>query len=196
MTSGTMQSDSQNFVANEIPNTQVFMGNYLLTGSGHFEYGNNVRGTITPPGPTTLADSSLYLDGPPSFWQSSVFPSIGMPNILSSGSISARDRYLSGVNLTVCDENILIAVDEPKKIQAVLFPNPASSMLNIRLNGYERGGLLLLKSMKGELIVSKTFTEKEVQMRIPETIPSGIYFLEIRMNNKMTVKKIIVSGRE
>src|SRR5205085_4353518 len=82
MTSGTMQSDSQNFVGNEIPNTGAFMGMYTLYGAGHFEYGNNVRGVITPTGTTNLPDTSYYLSSQPSFWNiASPFPSIGEPNV-------------------------------------------------------------------------------------------------------------------
>ncbi|MEX0967485.1 MAG: glycosyl hydrolase family 28-related protein [Bacteroidia bacterium] len=106
MTSGSYPSDSQNFVGNEVTHVEQCLyfcllkkGNYSLAGSGHFEYGNLIKGTssqgiITPPNTGTLADKSYYLSGTPAFWNvADTFPSIGPGNLLDSGSTPAFDRY-------------------------------------------------------------------------------------------------------
>jgi hypothetical protein len=93
-------SPSQNFIGNEITNN--FLGNYILMGNDHFEYGNNQKGTIQPPGTGNLSDISYYYLEHPSFLPESL-PLIGPPDILNSNSIPARDRFIAGVNLTPCD---------------------------------------------------------------------------------------------
>ena len=136
MSSGTVESDSQNFVGNEITNTNAFMGNYALTGSNHFEYGNNVKGTTTPAGTSSLSDSSYYLTAEPAFWMGSSFwPSIGYPNTISSGSIPAKDRFTSGSNFTVCHQDVTtsIAQNPQTKSNISVFPNPVTNELNISI---------------------------------------------------------------
>ena len=133
MTSGTVQSDSINFVGNEVTNTGTFLGNYSLAGSGHFEFGNNIRGTITPSGTIPLPDTSYYLDSIPDFWTSSIFPTIGDPNPIGSGSIPAKDRFNSGAYLAPCVENVNTAIAENINESSIeVYPNPFTSELNIR----------------------------------------------------------------
>ena len=101
--------DSSNIVGNEITSALFNHGLYFLNGIGNFEYGNNVRGTIYPPGTTTLADSSYYYPSEPYFWLSATpWPSIGTPNPFNTRTIPAKARYDAAVQLTVCPpDNIL-----------------------------------------------------------------------------------------
>ena len=97
ITSGTQTTNDQNYVGNELTNFDLFMGQYSLNGSGHFEYGNNVRGTITPSGTNYLADMSYYYVVKPDFWDENMaWPSIGIPNLLNSGTIQAELRFQNG----------------------------------------------------------------------------------------------------
>jgi hypothetical protein len=41
-------TDSVNFAGNEIPNSVFPLGLYFLNGNNHFQYGNNIKGVITP----------------------------------------------------------------------------------------------------------------------------------------------------
>jgi|GEM_PF-361000 len=94
MTTNSVTSDYQNFVGNEVTNTGPFMGLYTLTGTGHFQFGNNIKGTITPGGTNNLPDSSYYLQDKPDFWSVNyLWPSIGIPNTLNSGTVQAKMRY-------------------------------------------------------------------------------------------------------
>jgi len=104
MTSGTVQSDRQNFVGNDVTNTTFPYGQYLLYGSNHFQYGNNIKGVITPSGTTSLTDTSYYLDSiPPHFWNiPEQLPSIGEPNNSSNDNNPALQRYINGGTLTLC----------------------------------------------------------------------------------------------
>ncbi|MCD4746118.1 MAG: glycoside hydrolase family 55 protein [Bacteroidales bacterium] len=97
MTSSGVETNDQNFVGNEITNNGLFMGNYYLSGTGHFEYGNNIKGIIVPAGTNYLSDSSYYLYSPPDFQNTiNAWPTIGIPNTINSGTIQAKKRYLAG----------------------------------------------------------------------------------------------------
>ncbi|MBN3034817.1 MAG: hypothetical protein JW861_04470 [Bacteroidales bacterium] len=94
ITSGTLTTSYQNYVGNEITNTGFLMGQYSLSGSNHFEYGNNLKGNIIPSGTNNLPDESYYCSQKPEFWDINMnWPSIGIPNTISSGTIQAKLRY-------------------------------------------------------------------------------------------------------
>ncbi len=194
MTSGTVQSDSQNFVGNEVTNTTPFFGNYALAGGAHFEFGNNIKGTITPTGTTNLPDSSYYLTGLPSFWSGSLFPSIGLPNTINTGSIPARDRYLSGMSLTVCNEEIINSVATLNENNIEIFPNPASNQIRIKGINLNDGSVITLKDISGRNVSIQRLTDdsNEATFNIAQTIKSGVYLIEIFQGKKKIVKKLVV----
>lgn len=110
-TGGGQGSNKQNFVGNETTNNTFhipFYGSYTITGSDHFQYGNNIVGSITPSGTNNLTTTSYYLiNNSPNFWTLSAnLPVIGPPNSNNTGSNPAEQRYLSGSNLTLSSPTI------------------------------------------------------------------------------------------
>jgi len=105
---GLVMTDSfshyQNFIGNEITNgPNHTLGSYYLLGNNHFEYGNNIRETIYPIGTSPLNDTSYYYSAIPDFFPSGYsYPPIGIPNIINTGSIPAKDRFFSGSQITEC----------------------------------------------------------------------------------------------
>jgi hypothetical protein len=198
MTSGTVQSDSLNFAGNEIPNTGPFMGNYILYGAGHFEYGNNVQGTITPAGTTTLNDSSYYLSSVPSFWNtSSPFPSIGEPAVPGSGSIPAKDRFASGIYLAVCGtDSIVTGISTSEPVDEItVYPNPASTLLNISVRNAQHEYMsLALTDVLGMKLAEKKILaqEKIIQLELPVNCKPGVYLLMLRSDQSIVTKKVLV----
>ena len=91
-------SDSQNILGLEISSDGGFFGNYNISGSNHFLFGNNIESSISPSGTNNLPDTSYYLDQFPNFLSSYVLPEIGIPNLINSGSIPARDRVINGTS--------------------------------------------------------------------------------------------------
>jgi hypothetical protein len=66
-----------------------------------------LKNTIHPANTNILNDKSYYLTGKPYFWNvNSAWPSIGGSNVLSSGTIPAKERYLSNQNKTICLERL------------------------------------------------------------------------------------------
>lgn len=104
----------QNFVGNEITNSGFLLGLYSLSGSGHFEYGNNKNGTIIPSGTSDLPESTLYMETAEPFYLSeSAFPPIGTPQPLDNFLIEAEMRY-NDDQLTIssaCNSRIILVDD-------------------------------------------------------------------------------------
>jgi hypothetical protein len=195
MTSGTMQSDSQNFVGNEITNLGPLLGNYMLAGSGHFEYGNNVRGNITPTGTTLLNDSTYYLNSRPAFWTTNSFPSVGEPVVFGSGSVPAKDRFGSGSNPAVCSSSIATGIhSEFSYGDLVVYPNPAGSFFNIQLDesGDEKVNLVLTDLLGNKLAEKNFLAAGMFRFNVPVNIKPGIYFLFYQSVKGTITKKIIL----
>ncbi len=181
MTSATMQSDSQAFIGNEVPNTGLFLGNYTLAGSGHFEYGNMVRGTLTPAGTGNLPDSSYYLSGPPDWWSGSSWPGIGVPFATGSGSNPAFDRYAAGGSPTVCERTITTSLSTPTTSDFVLYPNPATREVFLRKEKHpvETSGLVQLFNSHGQLVLESSLaTDQVTRIPLPD-LPAGSYILKL-----------------
>jgi len=102
-TDNSNTSNSQHIVGNDVTYHGFLLGPYSITGTGHIQHGNNIDGTIRPPGTGTLTDTSYYLAGEPGFWDvSNSWPSLGIPNVLGAGTIPAKSRWDQGEGLTVC----------------------------------------------------------------------------------------------
>jgi hypothetical protein len=96
-------SNSEHIVGNDVDYNGIFLGPYTITGTGHIQHGNNIDGTITPPGTGTLTDTSYYLTEEPVFWSvSDSWPSLGIPNPLGTGTNPAKARWDQGSGFTVC----------------------------------------------------------------------------------------------
>ena len=197
MTSGTVNSDSENFVGNEITNMGPFMGNYALSGNGHFEFANNVRGIITSTG---LTDSSYYLQSVPSFWNiGSAFPSVGDPIPVGSGSIPARDRYLSGSDFTACSESIITGMKNEESLndEIVVFPIPSEDFINIRINNMPVEDVhVIISDVLGRNQMERKFSggnEKSFIINFSNKLKLGIYFLTVQTGKSVLTKKIILN---
>ena len=132
MSSGAVESDGQIFVGNEVPNADFLKGNYILAGTGHFEHGNNIKGSIIPAGTGVLGDQSYYLSSSPQFWNIPFnWPSIGIPNAISSGEIPARDRQLNSTVITLC-ANVISGTPEVQygDEESRIFPVPSEGEIN------------------------------------------------------------------
>ncbi len=197
------ETKKQNFVGNETTNTNTFYGQYAITGSEHFQYGNNILGTIIPGGTNELSDISYYLDSVPWFWNiDDELPSIGIPNNLNSGSIPAYERYYSGNSLTVCrDSSIYTEISEFRKNKSSeikIWPNPCQNILNIETQCKKSTNFRLqLYNVLNQLIfekdISTSFGENTISINIPGKIKNGLYLIRVRINDKIFINKLIIN---
>ena len=188
-------SNEQNFIGNEITNTEPLMGNYILNGTGHFEYGNNVLGTIIPSGTNTLSEQSYYMDTIPSYYQSnSSWPPIGIPNTIDAFTIEAKERYDSG-NVTRCsDSTVITGTHEYSNRESLtIYPNPAIKSVKVKFQNkkdYEIARISVVSLIGKELI-----TVYGTDMVNIEKLNTGIYFIIIRLSeDHMITRKLIVYG--
>ncbi len=199
MTSGTVESNEQHFVGNEVTNPGPFSGNYAIAGLGHIEFGNMVKGILTPAGTTPLNDSSYYLSAPPSFWGSTgSWPSIGIPNAPGTGSNPARDRYLSGSPFTVCREDLTTGIPDvniiSNKFQVV--PNPFNNELKILSSSLNsENAHIQCYDLAGRLIFEKqvVLNSGNNQINFPGAtdIHEGLYLLSITTKTAFQITKLV-----
>ncbi|MCF8257529.1 MAG: T9SS type A sorting domain-containing protein [Flavobacteriales bacterium] len=169
--SGT-PTDSLNLIGNETTNSGLFMGNFIVTGVGHINHGNNVRGTTTPAGTEDIGiESLLYPSGNyPSFMEDAL-PYIGYPLAMNANTTPANARYLSGTYVS-CE------AEEVTAIAPATHPTPTAwlhghtlvvpaTMLPAQLTVYAMDGRMLFHST-----LSATSTPLTA-------LPTGIYMFQL-----------------
>lgn len=125
-------SDNQTFIGNEITNSGFLLGNYFLNGTGHYEFGNNHLGTVTPSGTSNLTIETLYKSSAPVWYDNhSSWPPLGYPNSLDQYTIEAKYRHDNG-QFTACMESNPVGVAEGEVNQLLVYPNPANDWVNVK----------------------------------------------------------------
>lgn len=184
MSSGTSNSDQQHFVGNEVTSTAFLQGNYTIVGTNHIEYGNVVRGAITPSGTGSLSVQSYYLNAAPSFWNiSNAWAGIGPPYSSGSGTIPAKERYLYDAAKTVCNESINTEapyLTPVNHLELSAYPNPFHDIITVTIPERYRTAVSL-ELFDGLGRVSKKWNGLSSGTHRLETgaLPDGIYLLRI-----------------
>ncbi len=202
MTTNTiLETSRQNFVGNEVTNEQMLYGNYILTGTNHFEFGNNIKGTIIPSGTNDLPDTTYYLDSIPIFWNIiDQLPSVGIPNEIGSGTIPAEERYLSGGILTVCYDSTIYTsfenISYSEENQIKILPNPFTDKINMlipsEMNDFCQVNMV---NLIGQTVFNKKFSLSKGLNKIvvfpPESIKDGVYIMTVKTKNNIYNFKIL-----
>ncbi|MEZ4826505.1 MAG: T9SS type A sorting domain-containing protein [Bacteroidia bacterium] len=191
-------TDNQVLVGNETTNFDAFKGNFLTGGSGHFIYGNNIRGVVQPAGTEELPDTTYCR---------SVFagtnPLIGLPESLKAGTNAAAQRVMLSQLLTVCSNDTAPAPStdgiEPtfgeSWVQHV-FPNPFSETITIDLSADKLTQLRLrMSNVDGKTIQERVSMippgKHRIVWEIEPDLPGGLYILEIISGEERFVKKLV-----
>ena len=114
ITSSTTPSLQQNIVANDITNTGLIYGQYMLNGSNHFLWGNRAKGVLSPSTTTGIQAQTLFSQSAPWYFStfSPIWQSIGHTNNIASSSNPARDRYQLGNQCPCVTNSIQTSVKE------------------------------------------------------------------------------------
>ena len=187
-----MPTDQQNFIGNEVTNIGFLLGNYILAGTNHYEYGNHIVGDTVPVAFEGLSLFSLYLGENPTFLDANAFPPIGFPNDLGEHSIAAQERVLSG-QLTACSLDTTTSVG-PISLEAALpislFPNPAKDFFQINIHSPTT-----IVVQKMDLFASNgtlVKTAKNKTLFDISDLPQGVYFVKIQFSNDhIQIKKLL-----
>jgi len=191
ISSGTVQSDKQTIVGNEITSTAFFQGQYTLNGTGHFQLANRVQGNITPTGTNQLTESSLFLNAPPVYWTGLQWPGIGVPFTSTTQSIPAAIRYVNPGPKTICgDPDTLF----PSSLEPIPMPDLnayfSDGGLYVEFDGQQQIGSLSLYDLNGRCIISWNDLSS-VRFPIFMQIPNGVYVLRNSLNGRTTQRKLV-----
>ncbi len=197
MSTGSVQSDAQNFVGNEVTNTGFTLGNYILNGSGHFAHGNNIKGTIQPTGTGTLNDLGYYYSAAPMYWvNAGTWPTIGIPNTLNSGTIPAKIRYTGGSAIASCVPLITSNQNQTTDVLSFdVFPNPTSNEIWVRLNSEQNNSITII-NLAGVAEHTQFFNWKSgdppLKVTPNKTLSPGVYGLQVQSRFTSRTVKILV----
>jgi hypothetical protein len=172
-------SDSQVFMGNEITNR---FGNalYMLAGSGHFEYGNNVSGTVVPEGTDSIALNSLL----PSYFYNNAKQLLVTSAGVNSPFNAAEMRFTS--NLETACEQVILTATKPAPTNIILYPNPSNTYFS--LDGLPANTLVEILNLSGHIL--KT-TNKSSNIDISD-LPSGCYFVRAIQGKNSYTRKLLV----
>lgn len=74
----------------------------------------------------------------------------------------------------------------------MIFPNPATSQLNISLAIEEKeNGKLYIYDMMGKIVKESDFLKKESSISVAE-LPKGVYFLQVSAAEKLYIKRFVI----
>lgn len=186
----TTQTCMQNVVGNEITNDDFFYGNYMITGTDHYEFGNNVLNNIIPAGTSNLGDETYYLDDYIDFWDiSDPWPPIGIPNDLNQYINPAKQRYLEGIQLTVCDDPVFTDIEqnthEPK---GVFYPNPCNGTMYFQAD--KKIKEIAVLNAAGQLLDYQVLNEN--CYAFPANVPNGLLIIRATGESETAVHKLIL----
>ena len=191
--SSSEPSDSQNYMGNEITNSGSLMGNYLLAGTGHFEYGNNQLGTIIPTGTDSLPESSLFLEAmPPYYMDNSSWPPIGPPNSLDTYTNEAMDRLGLG-EVTKCAEAPIIPglPREAIILSLQVYPNPTADVITLELVKQLEPVSVSIFDLTGRVVKKISSYGQEKLVIDLSGITPGVYLVEISGGEARSIVKVV-----
>jgi hypothetical protein len=180
MTSGSVQSNGQIIVGNDITSTTLFQGQYITVGSGHFESANRVKGVVTPAGTSTLIDTSLYLTSKPNYWTSSLsWPSNGIPVVQAANQLPAAVRYSSSGILAPCENSIdstSVGLTSPVPDIIECYFNHGKLIIDLKGNSLKNVKLILF-DLEGRVVFRKSIFDSQtlISENIPMRLITGIY---------------------
>ncbi|MBN2637702.1 MAG: T9SS type A sorting domain-containing protein [Bacteroidales bacterium] len=189
-------SINQNFVGNQTTNTTLLHGQFTVDLDSNFVYGNNILGQWVPSGTYDLSDSSYYLSSAPEFWNETLSWPPPMPASESSSVIPSVIRYHTGEGYNYCDNGSTTGIENPDAFhKMMIYPNPNHGFFYslfpekiLQVLNYE------VYSLDGKMIYKNKVKPEgnRIEIRLPDTFKSGMYFIRIGVNNKVYRNKILL----
>lgn len=185
-------TDTVQFIGNECTNTSALMGNYTLYGNGHTQYGNMIKGNLTPAGTGSLTDNTLYLapgQAPLCYVNGQYnWPVLGIPNPYNTGTNPAKNRFSQNkwALCTACS-GATITTGIPhfnqtnNKLEVILFPNPVNGIiLNIKCN--KTVNTICLYDVNGRQVLQCSPDQRQINT---EALSSGVYIIEFTRDDEV-----------
>ena len=170
-------SPNQIIIGNEITNSSFPYSfvNYTINGTGHFLYGNNNKGTITPSGTSNIPDTSFAYTAIPDFVYNGMWMQIGSGIPLGTATIPAAYRYSMNNYFANACGNSDSGQIEFLKPSLQIFPNPTSGILEVNCDFNLNDNYQIL-DFQGRVIFSSSMNTTKMTINLSSLDP-GIYFL-------------------
>lgn len=85
----------------------------------------------------------------------------------------------------------LLSVEEFSSNDFALFPNPATSIVNIKLKNVSSGNASVeVIDVQGKIVMQNVINES-LQLNV-RNLEAGLYFVKLKQNNNQTIKKLII----
>ena len=190
-------SDQQNFIGNQVTNTTSFiLGLYSLQGVNHFEYGNMIKGSVTPAGTAEPGDTTMFAYSFNSFYQNiSSIPPIKNSNWNTTiPLIEAEYRNQTSNRKFICDDIYYpstVNVDHSilNINEFIVYPNPVSDELNIESKNKKGTYSLEIINSIGQLVYQSIFIDK-IKVQTSKLAP-GVYLVKLYNDKSIEFIKII-----
>ncbi|MBK8615267.1 MAG: T9SS type A sorting domain-containing protein [Flavobacteriales bacterium] len=176
-------SDHQTFIGNQVTDTtSSLLGLYSLQGTGHFTYGNQIKGVVLPAGSTEPTDATLFSYVFPSFYPALPgVPPIRNNNWLATDPLNEAE-YRKEVlgQVAACGDSLFytitgIPVESSLSSPFKLYPDPAVD--HIVLEGaLPIGGSVRVVDALGRTLELWTVPGSRAELDISSLAP-GIHFL-------------------
>lgn len=97
--------------------------------------------------------------------------------------------YYKKINGGTCGIPNIVGVNEKKKLQFEIYPNPSNGQINIEGEISSNEAIIEILSLDGRIFYKSLF-KKNLKL----DIENGIYLLRIKNNNKIGIKRIIIES--
>lgn len=97
--------------------------------------------------------------------------------------------YLDNINLS---NNQQLTVDEIKRVEVKIFPNPASDMVAVRLSDLHRFNQIAVLNYLGQEVYQQPLTDNSVIFSTAN-LSAGVYFLQLKGNISMQSEKLVIA---
>ena len=94
------------------------------------------------------------------------------------------NKYSQPTFVTVV--NGLVEVVEMETMKVSVYPNPTSGILNVEIGGNFNATIY---NYQGQVVMRNNISNGQIDM---SKLSSGVYFVEIRTSNNVSVEKVIV----
>jgi len=186
--SGT-PTDSMNVVGNEITNSGFPYGLFALNGSGHYSFGNNHFGTVTPQGTGNLEVNTLYLNElvSPPFLINETLPMIGIPLAMNEKTIPAEIRF-ENEDYVNCSNSMVTGINSVHH-KPEMTPYLSGMILHIPETATPSD--MTIYSTNGQLL----WEQKSVstQTALPNSLSNGVYVIQCRSTKDVHNIKVLIS---
>ncbi len=139
---------------------------------------------MAPAGTGNLDDISYYYSHKPEFVQEYQWGNIGIPNVMNSATVPARDRYESNFIFAGACGNLdfYLANENLNDHELLIYPNPSYGELVIEVPLSCLNEKVYIRTVTGQIIEERELSNIKNTFDFT-SLQSGIYFIVIKNNS-------------